>query len=66
MQCDHASDSSWSKELVAHRQSTGRTEGCSDSLSRRSFAGHGREPMLHGILNFDELLATGTAAVAGF
>jgi hypothetical protein len=30
----HASSSSRSKELVTHRQPTGRTEGCSDSLCR--------------------------------
>src|ERR1700751_4743403 len=30
----HASGSSWSKELVAHRQPTSGTEGCSDSLGR--------------------------------
>src|SRR5208282_5916618 len=30
----HASDSSWSKELVAHRQPTSGTEGCGDSLGR--------------------------------
>jgi hypothetical protein len=31
----HASGSSWSKELVAHRQSTGGSQGCGDSLGRR-------------------------------
>src|SRR5208282_1667898 len=30
----HASGSSWSKELVAHRQPTSGTEGCGDSLGR--------------------------------